>query len=150
MYSGSNNRDEDYYFSLYNRLARCKAFLDWTKTAEYRIWLYLQSYIIRSHKAYTGRIKMHKDYYMKGFLVARWSLEDIANAVGLKSVGYVSHLLSKMESKGLIKIHKVRIGKSALNVYEFGTHNFNGKESLYADLYFTKIRGREIINKYKN
>lgn len=150
MHSGSNSRDEDYYFSLYNRLTRCRAFLKWTKTIECRIWLYLQSYIIRGRKASTGRINLYKDYYMKGYLVARWSLEDIAKAVDIKSVGYVSHALRNMETKGLIRIHKVRVGKSALSVYEFGTHNFSGKESLYADLYFTKIRGQELINKYKN
>jgi hypothetical protein len=151
MYSsGSNSRDEDYYFSLYNRLARCRSFLKWTKTAEYRVWLFLQSYIIRSNKIPTGRINIYKNFYMKGVLAARWSLEDIAKAVDIRSAEYVSRLLGQMEEKGLIKIHKIRVGKSTLNVYEFGTHDFNGKESLYVDLYFTRKRGQEIINKYKN
>jgi hypothetical protein len=83
---------------------------------------------------------------MKGLLVSCWPLKRIAEAVDVKSIGYVSRTLKKMHEKGIIKIHKRRVGKSTLNIYELGVHDFNKNELLHADMYFTRKKGMEFLD----
>jgi hypothetical protein len=138
------------HLALPNRLTRSKAYLEWTKTAEFRIWLFLQSYIARSPVFIIGKVNLYNDFYRKGLLVACWPLRRLADIIDVKSIGYVSRTLKSMNDKGIVKIHKKRVGRSTLNIYELGVHDFNKNEFLHAEIYFTKIKGQELLKMYGN
>ena len=134
------------FFKTPYSIIRNKEYSKWSGTAEFRVWQYLVSYIIRKHNG-SGLTKiLYEKYYVNGILVARWNQKDIAVNVGLRSPGHVSDLLSSMNTKGIIIKHFEPWNGKSLCVYEFGKHDRNdNKESYHAFNYFRKKNGENIL-----
>lgn len=146
-YSFDGNYQEPSLIILH-RLPRSKEYIKWVGTLEFRVWLHLQTYIIRSPKTKTGCLNLYKDYYMNRKLVARWSQENIANHLDTKRSS-ICRAIKSMQRKGFIKIYKKRIGSISINIYEFGIHDFEGHETLYAHRYFLKQAAAERLNDFR-
>lgn len=130
-----------------HKVARCKEYLKWTGTLEFKVWMYLQTYIVRDPDMKTGALNLYKDYYLKGKLVSRWSQENLAAYLG-SDQGNISKALKRMESKKIIKIHKRNIRSVRVNIYEFGYHNFEDRETLYAHKFFIKMAAAERLSRF--
>ena len=130
-------------------ISRCKTFLKWVGTPDYKVWLYLQSYIIRE-PVYTGKVDLYKTYYENGLLAARWSVANIAEHLDYGRSN-VSKILKRLEKQGIIKIDKYRAGKSGINVYILGTHDDLFNDSLYALTIFKVLKAEEdLVRKFKD
>ena len=126
-------------------LLRSKTFLNWQKSLDAQIWYYLVSYVIRS-PIYTGKIDIYENYWKKGKLAARWSIENIATFFGYSTIsGAVAKALTRLHNQKLLIKRPIRIGRSTVNVYEFGTHDFQGNETIYAFDMFIKIAKEEAL-----
>jgi len=129
------------------KLNRYPEYIKWRKTKEYDLFAYLHSYIIRGHKAKTGGLGLHK-FFNKGKLVARWSQENLAKALGT-SQSNISALLSSMEKKKFIKKHYIQRNQLRVCVYELGTHDFNYNEFFYVHGQFLVKMSGDKINSMK-
>ena len=136
------------YLMIFHRLTRSKKYLKWIGTLEFKVWMYLQTYIIRSPEVKTGRLNLYSNYYMNRKLVARWSQENIAKQLDTTKSS-ICRALRSLQRKGFIKVHKERIGSIIINIYEFGTHDFEGHETLYAHSYFSKQAAAEKLNDFR-
>jgi len=129
-------------------IIRNKEYSKWSGTAEFKIWQYLTSYIVRKPNGNGLSKFLYKKYHENGVLVARWNQKDIAINVGLRSAGYVSDLLSSMAVKGIIIKHFEYWNGRLLCVYEFGKYNRDtNKENYHAFNYFRKKDGENTLKK---
>jgi len=129
-------------------LLRSKTFIGWNKTPESAVWGFLVSYIIRS-EVYTGKVNIYNEFWKNGILASKWSLEDIAKRLGYApNSGAVQKLVKKLHTQKLLKIHKSRIGRSEVNIYELGIHDFIGNDTIHALVLFDKIAREEDLGRW--
>lgn len=131
------------YIRINNAYFRNKEFIEFIKTKECSIYLFLLSSVIRDW-VYTGKINIFNEFYRKGKLCSRYSQENIADHFGWKQP-YVSKLLKNLEERGLIVKHYRRISGTKICVYQFGEYvegqNNDGKDVKIEYLYMDKIFG---------
>ncbi len=130
-------------------MIRNKEYSKWSGTAEFKVWQYLVSYIVRSPNGNAFTKFLYEKYHTNGILVSRWNQKDIAKNIGLKSAGHVSNLLSSMNNKGIIIKHMESWNGRSLCVYEFGRHDKNKNNEVYhAFNYFTKKNSEKTLNDF--
>jgi hypothetical protein len=138
---------EQFFKTPYN-IIRNKEYSKWSGTAEFRVWQYLVSYIVRKPNGNNLTKFLYEKYHVNGMLVSRWNQKDIAINIGLRSAGHVSDLLSSMNNKGIIVKHTEYWNGKLLCVYEFGLYNKNtNKETYHAFNYFKKKNGEKTLKK---
>jgi len=92
-------------------------------TAECRVWFRLYRNTIRKPmKSGLGQ-KIYNNYYKKGLVCLRCSLEEIAKDIGIKSKGRVSEYINNMVEKGILKKHMDKWNNRSIIVYEMGVHD---------------------------
>jgi len=138
------------FLSIPITLLRDDNFTRWTGTAEWRLWSNLYSWIIRGPMRIELGQYLFKNYFQKGKLVARWSQEELARKLGLKSKGHISNLLNSMVNKGMLKKEPFMWYGKKTYAYVFGTHDGepHRNETLYAFVYFTEKRGKTTLENF--
>jgi len=102
-------------------VARAKEYTLWNKRPEPCIYNLLHSYIVRAEQDNSLGNYIFEEFYLKGKLCARYSIEDLAKIAEM-STGAVSNHLNSMNKKGYIKIVRVPWRSHRINFYEFGYH----------------------------
>lgn len=121
-------------------------YIKWIGTLEFRVWSFLVAYIIRSPRVKTGTLGLYNKYFMKEKLVARWSQEKIAKALG-SDKSAISKAIDRLHKKGYLIKHKIRRGRSTVCVYELGKFDFENDTSyLYAIM---KLKSEAAANRKK-
>ena len=139
------------HFPIPLRFLRDGKFLKWLTSTEGKVWLYLCSWILRGEMRNEFCNYLYRKYFIgKNKLVARWSLQNIADTLELKSVGGVSSTIRSLEEKGfIVKQPEILHGKRVW-AYEFGTHSGEPHfyEYLYVFTHFAKQKGEIILEKF--
>jgi len=136
------------FILMSNDIIRSKAFTEWNRTASAHLYIYFQSWIIRSPDANTGHVNIYKEYFLKGKLAAKWSQQELANHFNCSQPAIYKQLKILLAKEFVIK-HSYNIPNSRkhFDVYEFGTHNFDGVNNLYALQYFGKCALQEKLDR---
>ena len=135
------------------RFTRSYLYLDWVNSfLEYKVYMYLQSYIVRG-KSYKSRLitELYNSYYLNGKLAARWGLNQLANFFNTQKSS-ISRVLTNLEKKGFIKKDVVILYGKRINVYILGIH-FNdihpNTEYLFAHLGFTRAIAEQTLHRFE-
>lgn len=136
------------FILISNDVIRSKAFTEWNGTASAKLYFYFQSWIIRSDDVDTGYVDIYKEFFLKGKLAAKWSQQELANHFKCSQPAIYKQLKILLEKEFVIK-HSYNIPNSRkhFDVYEFGTHNFDGVNNLYALQYFGKCALQEKLER---
>lgn len=138
------------FLMIFHTEARSKAFLSWTKTLEYTIWMYVNSWTVRALGA--GGLfgdTLYKEYFTeKKLLTASVGIDQIAEVCGT-SKSRVSKCLKEMEEKGFLGIKKIKKNGKGRdhNIYILGTHNGFKQELTYVMKHFMQISAAERLGK---
>lgn len=105
-------------------LLRSIDYLNWVGTAEYKVWSYLYSYIIRApmvERSFGNFI--YENYYLKGFLASRWNQKQMAQNMGKSrnSSSQISRLTTTMAEKRFIEKEYCGWNGQKTLIYVFGT-----------------------------
>ena len=131
-------------------IARTKEYGLWNKTSEPAVYNLLHSYIVRAEQDNKLGNYIFEEFYQKGKLCARYSVEDIAEMLEM-SVGSVSKHLNSMDRKGYIKIVRIPWRSHSINFYEFGYHTSRPEyfEHLYAWTTISNNNAKAKIDEFK-
>ena len=97
---------------------------------------------------------LYKEYYLKGRLPSRYSLDKMSRMLG-KDKSTISRHLKKLAAKGYIKIDKIPWHGNLINVYDFGTHDGRDDlpywmhEKIYAFCEIARIEANKDVDKFK-
>ena len=119
------------------KVMRLQEYILWNKTAEPCIYNLLHSYIVRAEQDSVLGNYIFENFYQKGKLCARYSVEDLGK-LSQMSVGSVSKHLNNMENKGYINIIRRPWHGNIINFYEFGTHDIRD-DDYFEHLYAWKV-----------
>lgn len=115
-------------------------FINFIGTPSAKIYFFLLKYIVISKVDWTiGNINLYEDFYKKGYLVSRYTQEDLALFFNL-SQSTISKNLKTLNNMGFIKTFKIKNEKGKPNIYIFGEVK-NNRNTLYFN---------EILEKNKN
>lgn len=139
------------HFPIPLRFLRDGRFLKWVTSTEGKVWLNLCSWIIRGKMENEFCSYLYKEYFLnKNKLVGRWSLQDIADVLDLKSIGGISSILSSLEKKCFIVKHPEILYGKRIWAYEFGTHSGEPYfyEHYHVFTHFTKLKSEVTLEKF--
>ena len=141
---------EEPFLKIPLRILQKKRFKKWLGTREFQVWAHLYSSIIRAQMQIKLPSSIFKKYYKNGILAARWSQENMAKELGLKSKGYMSDLLKSLAEKKIIIKHREKWAGKSIIVYELGVHTGEPyfHETLHAITYFVKSDAEKILDKF--
>jgi len=136
-------------------LQRNYNFLDWLCSAEGKVWMFLESYIIRDETNHFIGDKIYEEYYLKKNLLATcWNYRGLLKRMGMSSIGTLSRTLNSMNNKGYIKkqkfSHKSLNNDLTLIILGSWDGKIKGNESLYVYLEFLKNMKETISKEAKN
>ena len=146
-----DGQKREQHFPIPLRFLRDGRFLRWLGTTEGKVWLYLCSWVLRGEMRNSFCSYLHKKYYLgKNKLVARWSLQNIANTLELRSVGGISSALKELERKEFIIRYPEMLYGKRVWAYELGTHSGEPHfyEFFHAFTQFTRQIGIIDLNKF--
>jgi len=120
-----------------------KEFIRFTKTAEYRLLMFLVAKAVRrpcENNYYHNQV--FRDYYEKGMICTRYDQRVLAEIFEwITKTGpnrrYISRITRKLEKMKMLKIHKINGSRSY--VYQVGYVDEAGNEILFYDRYFSLI-----------
>ena len=122
----TNNNDGDQAFmKIYNRFCRTNEYLTFLRSPEASVYYFLRSAIIRESDLFKNNIahKAHvtyRTYFLKGDLVSRYSIKNIAEYNGTSQSAIMDNL-KILEEDGFIKIIQVSNDKGTkFNYYKLG------------------------------
>ena len=139
MADNADNGDHA-FMKIYNRFCRTSEYLTFLRSPEASVYYFLRSAIIResdliknnfAHKAYVT----YKTYFIKGSLVSRYSIKNIAEYNGTSESSIVSSL-KLLEEDGFIEIIQVSNEKGTkFNYYKLGSWTGEVGSSSYTESY---------------
>ena len=144
----------DYAFmKIYSKFCRTKEFMAFLRRAKVSTYYFLRASIIRESDRVKNNIghgahASYRKYFLKGMLVGRYSIADIAKYSGT-SKNAIMRDIQELEEDGFIKIIRVttKTGVS-INYYQLGTWDgvwgdTSYRESYYLDEYFDKVYNKQ-------
>ncbi len=128
--------------------------LDWIGSARFKIWARLFSFSIRQKMKNDIAIKIYENYYVKKQLVvARFSYNALANTLGCTKQA-VNRQLKILQKEGAFKLHKMKLKKKDIFIYEFGTWEWLPDGRKYERLHILnklkKLDAKNKLKKYEN
>jgi len=119
---------------------RNNEYLDFISSSEGKLYYFLRSNIVRKsdlfavpyyHPAYI----IYKNYFLNGFLVARYPQKQLAELLHTTE-NKIRERLNDLEKKGFIKKIKTRYKKNLICYYVLGTWSCQNEEKEYREDYF--------------
>lgn len=147
------------FMKMYNKFFQVKEFMAFMRRAKSSTYYFLRASIIRESEGVKNNIghgahASYKKFFLKGMLVGRYSISNIAEYSGT-SKNAIMRDIQELEKDGFLKIIRVttKTGVS-INYYQLGTWDgvwgdTSYRESYYLDEHFDKVyneqrAGREL------
>jgi len=132
------------YIKINNDYLRTPEYIIFNKATKSTVYFFILSSVIRESEDIKNYIQganyIFNEYYIKGNLVGRYSLEKIAEYLGFKSHGYISKMLTELEQDGFIKKIKRQVSVGEISYYQVGVWTgAHGEESYEEILWFDTI-----------
>lgn len=129
------------FFKIPYQMLDNKYFINWSGTAEFKVWLRMYRFIIRGKMLSKLNKKLYEEHYTKGKLVMSMEFKDISNFLGLGSPSTVANAVKGLISKDIIKVFNIAWNNRQRKVYELGYHtnDLYKEEHLYMVEYFIKL-----------
>ena len=124
-------------------------YLTWLGTPECRVWHKIYRNVVRGRMFTKLNAKIYDEYYINGILAVHKPYREIAEALNLKSVGYISDMINGMLKKGALIIHKDTWNRRSITIYEVGTHDKSiyKYESLHMYNYLYKLNSENNLTR---
>lgn len=141
----------DQFFSIPLDVLKLQEFNKWLSSAEARLWLILNTKIVRQESDSWLPNYVYENYYKNGKLATSWRLSALAKDMGLAEncEATISKYLTNLTKKKFIKKHAVFVKNKKINVYELGyIENKKKAEILYTYTKFIKHKNEQVLGEF--